>query len=324
MSRFPGASGCLGGNRITDCSILALCLVMLFSVNSYSGSLPVELKVLSDKEALWSKKNDLKLEAAEQVVLRTKTNVEIRGELFFKSGKGQYIYGADFRTGEQILMIPKGCFERKGKAGWSKIEKVELSLPARKTPGSVELIELGTLAKGEDYFADKKSLYLLEPISRINRVGKAWPLYGILDGMEIGREKRGYAGRAFAGFLEKMYGVELPVNPEDLPVKTGIRNVILIGRKMVTVAGVMTSGELEEQGYDGFVVKANHGVVAVAGESKVGTNNGLTHFLMRQGCEFYGWYARPADVVPKKKQPTILTDNFHDRPFFKGIRHGYY
>lgn len=299
------------------------CALLLVAGIGYGQALPAELKAGAD-ETTWTAARDLDLDAANAVALRTRSNRAVRAELFFQGSNGRYTYALELPVGEQVLFIPKGCFRRRDGASWRRMGRCGLVVSGEQRPAVVEVLELQAILEEQEYFADAQTLYLREPISPVARVGKAWPLHAILDGVRIEGRKPGHAGRALAGFLKKMYGIDVPVNPPGLSTKDGIKNVIVLGAGAATGAGAIARQQLERQGYEGFVVRANDGVVAIAGATNVGTNNGLTRFLMRLGCRFYGWYARPADVIPVKKRPTILTVSFEDRPFFPGVKHGYY
>ena len=87
--------------------------------------------------------------------------------------------------------------------------------------------------------------------------------------------------------LEQYYHIRLKIHKGYSEPKDP---TILLGRKAVTDADIITSSELEEVKYDGFVMKASEDHVAIAGYQPQGTIYGTFAFLRRIGIKFYPWH----------------------------------
>ena len=113
-------------------------------------------------------------------------------------------------------------------------------------------------------------------------------------------------------YLKKMYGVELPVQARgDIGPKT--RNVILLGAKAVQAAGAITADELRKVQWDGYVIKARTGRVALAGPRSRATLFAVSGLLEHLGARFYG----VTETIPSLKGKPIKEFTLSDKPVFE-------
>ncbi|HPP12156.1 MAG TPA: DUF4838 domain-containing protein, partial [bacterium] len=163
-----------------------------------------------------------------------------------------------------------------------------------------------------------EELFLVRPVNRINPVGHAWPLYAILS-EAVYPEKTEQSPPVLQRLLKEMYGLTLPVNPKTLSAAQGIKNVILMGPEAALKSGTVSRTQLEELGYFGLFVKAEDGLVTIAGLNRHGTAYGTYAFLEKQGCRFFGGNCQQ---IPRKEEKVVLACQFQDKPFFPGPRIG--
>ncbi len=93
---------------------------------------------------------------------------------------------------------------------------------------------------------------------------------------------------------------------------------ILLGRKAVIDSDVITSTELEEVKYDGFVMKASGNRVAIAGYAAQGTIYGTFAFLRRIGIKFYPWHLGGGiETFIPLKDDRLASFAVSEKPFFE-------
>ncbi|MFZ5994983.1 MAG: DUF4838 domain-containing protein [Thermodesulfobacteriota bacterium] len=104
-----------------------------------------------------------------------------------------------------------------------------------------------------------------------------------------------------------------------MPIETraaipeGAANVILLGEKAAVAAGAITREELEKVRWDGYVIKAKDGRIALAGPRDRATLFGVAGFLEHLGARFYGG----TEVIPALTDTTIDEFILMDKPTFE-------
>ncbi len=272
----------------------------------------------SRKRAEWSRPLAMDLSAAQSVALRVAATVPLPVSLVFASGAGGFARTFDLTASEQIVIIPVGAFARSAKGGsWDKVTGITLGCgPA---PRGAELRLLGIDALPGKEPAGGEELLLLRPASRVHPLGMAWPIYAIVHGLAY--EPREDQPPAFlAERLRRMHGIALPLNPTGLAASPGLRNVILLGREAAVPAGAVKTSELDAQGYSGFVIRADDGVVAIAGATRHGTGYGVARYLETQGYRFFFY---EVENTPDRRGGALPVMHTADRPFFDGPRAGH-
>jgi len=259
----------------------------------------------------WSKTVKLDLGDSATIAVRVSSSKKADCVLSLKSGKGGFERDFNITPCEQVILVPKGSFTRqKGTAGWMRIENVKLSI---KTSGvSADLLSIKGFAKGKD--VPGKGLYVLQPVSPVTPVGKAWPVRAIID-ESVYPKRVENAGTTLQKYLKQLYNVTLPVNPKGQ--EQSMCNVILVGKDAALKSGIVSAADLKKQGFNGFVVKIKNGSLAIAGDSVQGTNYGVYKFLEKQGLKFF---ARGCFTERHLNKHAIIAMNFEDKPFFDGKR----
>ena len=126
------------------------------------------------------------------------------------------------------------------------------------------------------------------------------------------------AATELAAYLERMYGVKLPVEARKDMVKD-VSGVVLVGKDAVLAAGAISAEELEEVRWDGYVIRVADGRVALAGPRGRATLFGVAGLLERLGARFYG----VAETVPDLEGKPIPEFVLADKPAFEFRRlHG--
>jgi len=257
----------------------------------------------------WALPRRLDLSAHDTVALRFAADDPAQGTLALRSGQGAYERSFELVPGEQIVLLALGSFHRgKGAAGLEDVPALELGLSSSHRGATIRL--LGVEALSGDAPLDPGALLLHHPASRVHRQGVAYPIYAIVDGGAFAQQR---TAQTLQGYLARMFGVKLPVNPEGLEIRDGFRNVILLGEAAATRAGALTADDLAPWGFTGFIVDARGPAIAIAGTTRHGTGHGLYRFLEQQGCRFY---APGCERVPTKSPPHLLTCRIADKPFF--------
>ena len=258
----------------------------------------------------------LDLTEMHKIALRFVANAKCRPTICFNSEPGGYRCEFEVLAGEQVALLPLGSFKRDGvPLGWEKIDSVVLTLPKEAGKASIDLLSMEALP--EDVAVTGEELFLLRPvIPRVYPLGAAWPLYAILSETQYPPRSERSPG-SLQKYLNEMFGVELPVNPEGVKAAPGIANVILMGKEVSLTAGTVTQAELDRQGYGGFVLRADSGSITIAGQSRHGVGCGTYRFLEEQGCRFFAYACK---TIPKKTDRVIPVCDLADKPFFEGPR----
>jgi hypothetical protein len=87
------------------------------------------------------------------------------------------------------------------------------------------------------------------------------------------------AARKLQAYLEKMFGVRLPINPEGTTISRYTSNAILLGKEACLATGRVLQRELQHVGPRGFTINAHNGRIAIAGAGDIGTLQGVTRYL---------------------------------------------
>lgn len=99
------------------------------------------------------------------------------------------------------------------------------------------------------------------------------------------RESR-QAAEDVRGYLRRMFGVVLPVNPSGLGAATNPGNVVVLGREAALASGRIKEKELAYVGENGFVIRASNGRVTIAGNTPKATRFGVARYLEDLGVRF--------------------------------------
>jgi len=233
----------------------------------------------------WSKPVDCDLSGMDSVAVRLVSSAAVDITIGVRSGDGRFVRAVSLTLGEQVVLVPLGAFARdQSPAGWGNVSALSISLAAAGTDAKVDLLDISALPAGARLPGDE--LFLVRPVSPLNPIGRAWPMYAILH--EIAHPERSERSpHTLQRYLKQIYEVEIPINPARMKADGPIANVILMGREVALKAGTVTEDELTRQGYSGFVIKADDGLVTVAGVNRHGTTYGTYRFLEKQGCRFF-------------------------------------
>jgi len=139
------------------------------------------------------------------------------------------------------------------------------------------------------------------------------PIFAILTGPSASPGELETA-RNLQGLLDQMFGVRLPVNPEEVTVGRNAGNAILLGKQACLAAGRVKGQELRHVGPEGYVIHACQGRVAIAGSCENGTRQGVARYLENHGVRIF--------KRGRVKVPDLGSDFLHelyllDRPFFR-------
>lgn len=253
------------------------------------------------------------LSGHDRLVMRCLSSGRTQVTVSFSSGAGAFERAVDLTPGEQLVMLPKSVFYRlEEPAGWGTLTAATLRLTG--ADATVTLLELRATEEGAGLPPDE--LCLVAPISPLRQVATAWPLRAIIDLSSYPKRVEN-AGHSLNKNLEILTGKQLPINPEGLVASPTSRNVILVGAEAVTRAGLVTEAELNQQGFNGLVVRTRGSCLAIAGQSVQGTNYGVYKFLEKQGLKYVA--ARSYSAKPVLDGHLVAAD-FVDQPFFRGKR----
>ena len=137
-------------------------------------------------------------------------------------------------------------------------------------------------------------------------------LRGIVAAKENAYDQQ--AARILNRYIERMFQVDLPINPEGVGRAGTHRDVILVGKQAARAAGAIGRQALEQVKHDGFVIKVGNGRIIVAGYEGRGTVYGAYALLESWGCRFY---APSVEVVPEKHATVVESLHISDKPFFE-------
>lgn len=294
---------------------------VIFDANSSSGKFACKLAsgvtvsgMRIDEKRGFEKSGAMDISAQDKISLRFYAAEKTECSVLFKSGKGEFKKVFKSSTGEQIVILPKGVFERtQGCSGWSKIEKIEFKILKK----GASLLLSGIAALPKSQVLPQKGLFLYKEITMTNPIGYAWPLYAIVDEEKYPKKGMENAGRTLQKYLEEMYGSKLPLNPRSFEMKKGASNIIFVGKKASLKSGAIDESTLKKQGFSGLVVRVKNGSLAIAGDSLQGTIYGVYRFLEKQGLKFY---ARGCFSKNPRIPGAIKAMEFEDKPFFEGKR----
>ena len=263
-----------------------------------------------------SAKAELNLEAYDKIALRLVADSQCSVTVNVTSGQGIYSTKVPVLPGEQAAILPLGVFERTGQTtGWHSVQSLSISLPKQAQPTSLLILSVQALPEGVMVTDD--GLYLVRaPLPRVHPIGMAWPIYAILSETDYpARAER--SPQVLQGYLNEMFGVSLPLNPEGVEAAPSTANVFLLGKEVALKTGRVTQDDLDAQGYEGFILRADNGAAVLAGQSSHGTAYATYRFLEQQGCRFYAIGCRD---IPKKETRALNVCNVSDKPFFQGPR----
>ena len=267
----------------------------------------------------WTRPAKADLSAAESLAVRLGATRAVMLGLQLQSGPGRYARAFDVTAGEQTVIIPLGAFARDARAGdLDKVEALVLTSGAGNDAATVRLLGIAALAKGEMPVADGVCLY--RPVSRVSPVGALWPIRAIVHSIDYpARGER--APESLQRYLKAITGVQLPINPKEVAASPETSNVALLGMEAATQARAVSRDEVDRQGWQGFVVRAEGGRIAIAGQTRHGVAYGVYRFLEKQGCRFYS----PACEELPAKTSLLRVCDFAEKPFFdaKRISGGY-
>jgi len=139
------------------------------------------------------------------------------------------------------------------------------------------------------------------------------PIFAILTGAEASPAEM-EAAENLRDYLEKIFGVRLPVNPGGLTPGQHTGNAIVLGKGACMAAERVTEKEIRHVGAEGFVINAHNGRVAIAGSDDSGTGYGVARYLEDHKVSFF--------AADRAKVPDLSADFLHelyvlDWPCFK-------
>ena len=293
-------------------------------IASGEGSASKEIRKMSTQHthpagasrSAWVNQIDGDLSGAEMLAVRLTSSTPVPAILDARSGEGKFRREIQLTRGEQIALVPLGAFAREGAVrGWNTVSELTVSVQDG-TEAEIHLLDITALP--ENAMPPGEELLLLRPVSRVHPVGMAWPIRAILHDPEYSEQDE-QPDQALQGYLKRMYGVELPINPDGMTADNTSANVVLIGGKAALNAGAVTEAELERQGYSGFLIRTDEGRIVIAGMNRHGTMYGVHRFLEEQGCRFLG---HGVEDIPRRKQPVLNICEAAEKPFFPGKRIG--
>jgi len=115
-------------------------------------------------------------------------------------------------------------------------------------------------------------------------------------------------------FLDRMFGVRLPVNPREVTVGRNTGNAILAGKQACLAAGRVKEQELRHVGPEGLVIHACQGRVAIAGSCENGTRQGVARYLEDHGVRIF---ERGRVEVPDLSNDFLHELYLLDWPYFR-------
>lgn len=273
----------------------------------------VAFRTGQSEKARWSVKTSNDLSDGDVVVLRCVANAKTSVALSFTSGSGKFERVETLTPGEQFVMIPKGAFSRvDNPEGWKSVSEAAFTVSGKNR--DVVLLDLTLTNKGKELPNDV--LCVVNPVSVINPVGTAWPIYAVLDSSTYPKGVEN-AGKSLIKNLTELYGKTLPLNPKGVSPASSSRNVILVGADAAAKSGLVTEKRLAELGFNGFVVETENSCLAIAGESVQGTNYGVYKLLEKQGLKYFD---RRCFTKKPVLADNLLAVNMADKPFFDGKR----
>ena len=80
-------------------------------------------------------------------------------------------------------------------------------------------------------------------------------------------------------YLQKIYGVQLPVNPDQITVTKDTREVVLVGKNAGLASGLITEADFAAAGTNGVVIRGLDGRIAIAASNESKTDTALKAFL---------------------------------------------
>ncbi|MEX0775409.1 MAG: DUF4838 domain-containing protein [Phycisphaeraceae bacterium] len=144
------------------------------------------------------------------------------------------------------------------------------------------------------------------------------PLMAIVTGDDASEPLQA-AAKELQSYLHKLHGVRLPINPPGLAsAGPDSGNVIILGRQEGLRSGAVTEQELKHVGSEGFVIRAQHGRIVIAGASDQSTAFGVARYLEDHGVRFFQPGVR--EVVPDQRAGFLHELYLLDWPYF--ARHG--
>jgi len=141
------------------------------------------------------------------------------------------------------------------------------------------------------------------------------PIFAILTGPRPSQAEQQAAG-ALQEYLQRSYGVRLPINPSGRAPGPDTGNVVVIGRQAALATGLVTEAEFRRVGAEGFVLRSRLGRIAIAGADDPGTLYGVSSFLQEQGVRFCG-PGEPEQVADYQEDGFLHETYLLDWPWFK-------
>lgn len=234
-----------------------------------------------------------------------------------RSGDGFFERQVELTPGEQVIYLPYGSLERtEGVGSWGEVDALEFVVESSAQALSLTLLDVRV--NTVEYMFPGDLVYLYEPISRLNPVGRSWPIYAILGSEKIPSRAED-PSQSLQRHLKQLTGRSLPINPAGLEVTPGATNVILVGSQAAVDANAISEPVLASQGFFGFVIHAKDGLISIAGNTRHGTAYGVYRFLEEQGIRYYG---NKIQINPVGRLSQLRTCQISDKPFFDSKRLG--
>ena len=115
-------------------------------------------------------------------------------------------------------------------------------------------------------------------------------------------------------YIQKVYGVKLPVNPDKIAINKDTKEVILVGKQASLSSGLITQADFTAAGTNGVVIRGLDGRIAIASSRENNTDQAveaLLHIIrMRHGGSTLG------SMMPSIPRPIIREFTLIDWPPF--------
>ncbi len=122
------------------------------------------------------------------------------------------------------------------------------------------------------------------------------------------------AARKLQLYLQQIYGVRLPVNPDRITITKNTKEVILVGKNAGLASELITQADLAAAGTKGVVVRGLDGRIAIAASNESKTDMALEAFLHIIRVRHGG--PSPENGLPQINIPIIREFTLIDWPPF--------
>jgi len=122
------------------------------------------------------------------------------------------------------------------------------------------------------------------------------------------------AAQKLQGYLEEIYKIKLPVDPDRIAINKDTRGVLLVGKKASLASGLINEADFKAAGLKGVVVRGLDGRIALAASKDENTSSALKAFLHILSARHGGLPL--GNRLPRIQQPIIREFTLIDWPPF--------